>query len=127
MVTVHDLPKGQADFRRQDWYPFLGGFIALSGAFDTSRWLDGYSDTDTYLTDLAAFLPGLTDENYLAPLRAQHPKVLATGEHDPNVGDTVRVGELMRAKGIDVNVDIWTGWAHDWPYWKDMLRRYLSP
>jgi esterase/lipase superfamily enzyme len=104
----------------------VGGFIGLSGAFDTSRWLDGYHDDDTYFTNLFAFLPGLTDDAYLGPLRAEHPKVIATGEQDPNVEDSRKLAGLLRAKGVDVGLEIWPGWAHDWPYWKDMMRRYLA-
>jgi esterase/lipase superfamily enzyme len=104
----------------------VGGFIGLSGAFDTSRWLDGYHDDDTYFTNLFAFLPGLTDDAYLGPLRAEHPKVIATGEQDPNVDDSRKLAGLLRAKGVDVGLEIWPGWAHDWPYWKDMMRRYLA-
>ena len=102
------------------------GFIGLSGAFDTARWLDGYSDDQTYFTNPLAYLEGLSDEAYLAPLRAQHPKVLVTGEDDPNVEDTRRAAQLLRDRGVAVTLDLWPGWAHDWPYWKDMLRRYLS-
>ena len=102
------------------------GFIALSGAFDTNRWLDGYADDSTYFTNPFAFLPGLDDEAYLGPLRAMNPKVIATGEEDPNVEDSKKLAGLMRDKGIDVRLDLWPGWAHDWPYWKDMMRRYLS-
>jgi len=104
----------------------LRGFIGLSGAYDTARWLDGYADANTYFTNLLAFLPGLHDEAYLGPLRALHPKVIATGEDDPNVSDSVKVARLLREKGVEVQLDLWPGWAHDWPYWKDMLRRYLS-
>jgi esterase/lipase superfamily enzyme len=104
----------------------VGGFIALSGAFDTSRWLDGYHDDSTYFTNLFAFLPGLTDEAYLGPLRAEHPKVIATGEQDPNVEGSRKLAGLLRAKGVDVGLEIWPGWAHDWPYWKDMMRRYVA-
>jgi len=104
----------------------VAGFIALSGAYDTARWLDGYHDDSTYFTNLLAFLPGLADEAYLAPLRAQHPKVIATGAEDPNVDDSRRLAELLREKGIEVGLEIWPGWAHDWPYWSDMMRRYLS-
>ena len=104
----------------------VGGFIALSGAYDTSPWLDGYHDDSTYFTNLFAFLPGLTDEAYLGPLRAQQPKVIATGEQDPNVDDSRRLAGLLRDKGVQVGLEIWPGWAHDWPYWKDMMRRYLS-
>ncbi|HEX6348521.1 MAG TPA: alpha/beta hydrolase-fold protein [Candidatus Dormibacteraeota bacterium] len=102
------------------------GFIALSGAYDTGRWLDGYADDDTYLTNLLAFLPGLGDEAYLGPLRDMNPKVIATGEEDANVADSIKVARLLRDKGVQVQLDLWPGWAHDWPYWKDMLRRYLS-
>jgi esterase/lipase superfamily enzyme len=104
----------------------LGGFIGLSGAYDTSKWLDGYHDDNVYFTNLVEFLPGLNDEAYLGPLRAEHPKVIATGADDPNVDDSRRVAGLLRSKGVDVGLDIWPGWAHDWPYWKDMMRRYLA-
>ncbi len=104
----------------------VGGFIAMSGAYDTARWLDGYHDDEAYFTNLLAFLPGLTDEAYLGPLRAQHPKVIVTGEQDPNVDDSVKLARLLADKGVQVGLEIWPGWAHDWPYWKDMMRRYLA-
>jgi esterase/lipase superfamily enzyme len=104
----------------------IGGFIALSGAYDTAHWLDGYHDDNTYFTNLLAFLPGLTDEAYLAPLRAQHPKVIATGEQDPNVEDSKKLAGLLRERGVQVGLEIWPGWAHDWPYWKDMMRKYVG-
>jgi esterase/lipase superfamily enzyme len=104
----------------------VGGFIGLSGAYDTSRWLDGYHDDNAYFTNLFEFLPGLTDEAYLGPLRGEQPKVIATGEQDPNVEDSRKLAGLLKAKGVDVGLDIWPGWAHDWPYWKDMMRNYLA-
>jgi esterase/lipase superfamily enzyme len=55
-----------------------------------------------------------------------HPKVIATGEEDPNVDDSRKLAALLRAKGVDVRLEIWPGWAHDWPYWTDMMRRYLA-
>lgn len=103
----------------------LAGFVALSGAFDTQRRLDGYFDDDVYYTNPLAFLPGLADEAYLGPLRGMLKKVVATGEEDPHVGESVRVGTLLREKGVDVALDLWPGWSHDWPYWKEMMRRYV--
>jgi len=102
------------------------GYIAMSGAFDTTRWLDGYHDDNVYYTNLVEFLPGLSDEAYLGPMRAHHPKAIVTGADDPNVEDSRRVGGLLQSKGIQVGLEIWPGWAHDWPYWKDMLRRYVG-
>src|ERR671930_658346 len=79
---------------RQPWH--VTGFVALSGAYDTDRWLDGHHDDETYLTNPLAFLPGLTDERYLRPVRAMRPKVIATGEEDDNVSDSVKVARLLR-------------------------------
>jgi esterase/lipase superfamily enzyme len=104
----------------------IRGFIGLSGAYDTARWLDGYSDADTYFTNMVAFLPGLDDPAYLDPIRAMKPKVIATGEEDPNVSDSVKVGRLLRQKSVDVTLDLWPGWSHDWPYWKEMIRTYVQ-
>jgi esterase/lipase superfamily enzyme len=103
----------------------VSGFIGLSGAYDVQRWLDGYFDDSVYFTNPLAFLPGLTDPAYLEPLRRMEKKVIATGEQDPNVSDSLRLGILLREKGVDPRLDVWPGWSHDWPYWKEMMSRYV--
>ncbi|MFL5798408.1 MAG: esterase family protein [Actinomycetota bacterium] len=108
---------------RQPWH--VAGFVALSGAYDTDRWLDGYHDDVTYLTNPLAFLPGLSDERYLGPIQAFDKKVIATGRDDANAQESIRAGELLRAKGVDVWLDVWDGWVHDWPFWRDMIRNYV--
>jgi esterase/lipase superfamily enzyme len=101
------------------------GWIALSGVYDTARWLDGYSSEETFLTNPLAFLPGLADERLLEPLRAMRPAVVATGSDDDHVRDSVTLAELLLARGVDVRLDLWPGWQHDWPYWRRMLDVYL--
>jgi esterase/lipase superfamily enzyme len=103
----------------------VAGFVGLSGTYDGARWLDGYSDDDTYYTNPLAFLQGLSDEAYLGPIRSFHHKVIATGRDDANVEDSIRLGELLRARGVEVTLDVWDGWYHDWPFWKDWVRRYV--
>ena len=103
----------------------FNGFISLSGAFDTRRWLDGFHDDDVYYTNLVEFLPGLWDEAYLGPIRSMERKVIATGEGDPNVADSIKVGNMLNDKGLGVRLDVWSGWAHDWPYWEEMMRTYV--
>ena len=103
----------------------FNGFIGLSGAFDTRTWLGGYFDQDVYYTNPMAFLPGLTDDRYLALLRQMEKRVIATGAEDRNVEESRRVGTLLREKGVEVQLDIWPGWSHDWPYWMEMMRRYV--
>jgi esterase/lipase superfamily enzyme len=103
----------------------FSGFIGLSGAYDVKRWLDGYYDDDVYYTNPVDFLPGLWDEAYLGRLRGMERKVIATGRDDANVEESIRVGTLLNERGVGVWLDVWDGWAHDWPYWKEMIRRYV--
>jgi esterase/lipase superfamily enzyme len=103
----------------------VSGFIGLSGSYDTSRWLDGHFDDEVFYTNPLMFLPGLGDEAYLGPLRGMRKKVIATGHEDPNVADSVLAGNLLREKGVDLTLDLWPGWSHDWPYWKEMMRSYV--
>lgn len=103
----------------------FAGFIGLSGAYNTQRWLDGYFDDSVYFNNPLAFLPGLQDPAYLEPMRRMLKKVVATGAQDPNVEESLRVGTLLRDKAVDVWLDVWPGWSHDWPYWKEMMRRYV--
>ncbi|MDP9343024.1 MAG: esterase [Actinomycetota bacterium] len=103
----------------------VNGFIGLSGAYDTDHWLDGQGGRDVYLTNPLAFLPGLSDESFLGLIRAMEKKVIATGQDDANVADSLRCGELLKEKGVDVWLDVWPGWAHDWAYWQEMMRRYV--
>ena len=103
----------------------MRGFIGLSGTYDTSKWLDGEHGGDLYFTNPLAFLPGLRDEAYLAPMRAMEKKVIATGDQDPNVAESVRVGKLLLDRGVDVALELHPGWQHDWPYWKEMMLRYV--
>lgn len=98
--------------------------VCLSGAFDAARWLDGSRDGDAYYVNPLAFVPGLDDERYLAPLR-QTELVIATGDEDANAHESRALAAMLQQKGIPAALHMWPGWAHDWPYWKEMLDVYL--
>jgi esterase/lipase superfamily enzyme len=101
------------------------GWIALSGVYDNSRWLDGYTSEGTYLTNPLAFVPALSEERHLAPLRAMSSRIVATGSDDANVTDSITLAEQLGGRGVEVRLDLWPGWQHDWPYWQRMLEAYL--
>jgi esterase/lipase superfamily enzyme len=98
--------------------------VGMSGAYDASRWLDGSRDGDAYFVNPLAFLPNLRDERYLAPLR-ETEIVIATGRDDPNVEQSKRLAGVLQEKGVAAALHIWDGWAHDWPYWKEMVDTYV--
>ncbi len=98
--------------------------VGLSGAYDGARWLDGARAGEAYFVNPLAFLPDLRDERYLDPLRATEI-VLATGRDDPNVEDSRRLAAILQEKGLPASLHLWDGWAHDWPYWKEMVDAFL--
>lgn len=98
--------------------------IGLSGAYDASRWLDGLREHDAYFANPLAFLPGLADEELLRPLRRTE-FVIATGEEDPNVAGSRQIVAALQSKGVPASLHLWNGWAHDWPFWKEMVDTFL--
>ncbi len=98
--------------------------VALSGMFDTHRILDGHWDEQCYFHNPTAFVPNMDDE-WIRRL-AQVEWVIATGENDSLVEETRNFSDILRRKGIEVHCEIWPGvFGHDWPYWKQHLRRFL--
>ena len=98
--------------------------VGMSGAYDTAKWLDGDRSGEAYFVNPLAFLPNLNDDRYLAPLR-ETEIIIATGRDDPNVDESKRLAGVLQQKGVPAELDLWDGWAHDWPYWKDMVDRYI--
>lgn len=108
-------------FRHPDVVNYL---IALSGKYENGAFLHGYADTESYLTNPLAFLPGLSDERYLAALRAMGI-VIVTGSTDPHVNEARGLSRILWQIGVPNMLDVWEGWVHDWPYWHEMIRKYL--
>jgi esterase/lipase superfamily enzyme len=98
--------------------------VGMSGAYDCARWLDRHREGDAYFVNPLAFLPNLADERYLEPLRGTEV-VIATGREDPNVEDSRRIAGILQEKGVPASLHLWDGWAHDWPYWKEMVDVFL--
>lgn len=98
--------------------------IAMSGKFENSTFLNGYSDDQSYATNILAFLPGLNEPRYLDPLRAMDV-ILVTGATDAHVQEDILLSRILTEKKIPHVLDIWEGWAHDWPYWEAMVRKFL--
>jgi esterase/lipase superfamily enzyme len=99
--------------------------ITMSGAFDISQFLDGWSDQDAYLLNPPWFLPQLTDPHYLDQYR-RNKFVLATGEWDICRAANEEFSRLLAAKAIPNSLHVWGfGSKHDWPFWLPMASAYL--
>jgi esterase/lipase superfamily enzyme len=99
--------------------------IGLSGMYDVRENTDGYSDPNVYQHNPAAFIPGESDPDRLRAL--QHVQIImAIGRDDPMRWSNEDFSGKLWSKGIWHALRIWDGWAHDWPYWRDMIRLYVN-
>lgn len=98
--------------------------LAVSGKFDNSTFLEGFNDADSYFTNPLAFLPGLHDETVLKLLRSMNI-VIVSGSKDPHVHEARQLSTVLWERQVANTLDIWEGWMHDWPYWQEMVAKYL--
>lgn len=107
-------------FRRPDLFE---GTIAMSGTYDLKTYTGKYWDDNCFFNSPVHYLPGLNDTTYLPLLQAKRHLYFLSGQgpyEDPQ--SSVRIGQILGAKGIPNYVDIWgKEYRHDWPTWRDML------
>lgn len=99
--------------------------VTMGGAFDITRFLDGYYDRDVYLLCPPHFLPNLSDDWFLGRIR-RNKWVFVTGDEDMCRGETEWAAHLLAEKQVTCSLHVWThGSVHDWPEWRKMARAYL--
>ena len=103
----------------------VGRVIAMNGIYDIRRWTGGYSDETVYFNNPPDYLAHEHDPARLEALRRMDI-ILTTGQDDGGKGATEHLSGILWSKNIWHALRIWDGWAHDWPWWKDMIRRYVG-
>jgi len=99
--------------------------IAMSGMFNVERWLGNYRDDNIYYNCPCLYLPNEHDSNRINLLR-RLDIIIAVGRDDPNIENNRWFSGVLWDKGIWHALRIWDGWAHDWQYWHQMIRLYIS-
>ncbi len=98
--------------------------ILFSGIYDIHRFVSGYWDERCYYHCPTAYIANMGAE-WIARLSSVS-WIIATGEWDSLVQDNRQFAGLLAAKGIPRHCEIWPGvFGHDWPLWRDNLRRFL--
>jgi esterase/lipase superfamily enzyme len=92
--------------------------IGLSGLYDIRDQTDGYSDETVY-----AFNPADCDR--LHHLHRQDI-ILAIGRDDPMRGNNEYFSGRLWQRNLWHALRLWDGWAHDWPYWRQMITTYIG-
>ena len=107
------------------------GTIALSGVYDFRFFLDHYDGNDltVYYNNPLDFLPQVTDPAVLASYR-NSDIIICVGQgawEEPMIADTLRMRDILQAKGIPCWIDLWGHDVnHDWPWWRRQFPYFLS-
>lgn len=99
--------------------------ISMSGMFNIERWLGSYRDDNIYYNCPCLYMPNEYEEGRLQLLR-RLDIIIAIGREDPNIENNRWFSEVLWSKGIWHALRIWDGWAHDWPWWQQMIQLYIS-
>jgi esterase/lipase superfamily enzyme len=99
--------------------------LAMSGMFNIERWLGDNRDDNIYYNCPCLYLPNESAENRINLLR-RLDIIIAVGKQDPNIANNQWFSGVLWAKGIWHALRLWDGWAHDWPWWRQMLRLYVN-
>ncbi|MBM7841718.1 esterase family protein [Herpetosiphon giganteus] len=99
--------------------------LGLSGRYNMRSFMDGYSDDQVYFNTPTEYTANLHDVNQLAHLR-QLDIILAIGRDDPSYHSNQVLSDNLWNHGVGNALRVWDGWAHDWPYWEQMLPKYIQ-
>jgi esterase/lipase superfamily enzyme len=103
----------------------VGRVIGLSGIYDISDWTDGYSDDTVYFNNPMAYIANEHDWGRLAALKRMDI-IIVTGADDPMHSSSEALSGVLWRKDIGNALRVWDGWAHDWPWWKQMITQYIG-
>jgi len=101
--------------------------IPISGVFDLRDFMDGMYDDNFYFQNPVDYMANLTDSWFLEQLSTCEIRlVTGTGPYEKSAYSYTMSGILAR-RGIRHSLDDWgPRGGHDWPFWKEQLREYIS-
>lgn len=103
----------------------VGRTIGLSGKYDIRTMLDDYYDENVYFNNPVDYVPNEHDPARLQMLQ-RLDIIIAIGDQDPHYQNNRDLSNALWSKGIWHALRVWDGWAHDWPYWQQMIRWYVG-
>src|SRR5262249_26843249 len=95
--------------------------VALSGYYDSTRFLGPGSDEESYLVNPMAFVAGMVDSRQRA-LTKHVDLILAIGRDDASYANNVAFSNILWGQDVWHALRVWDGWSHDWPYWREMVQ-----
>jgi esterase/lipase superfamily enzyme len=101
--------------------------FALSGLYDIRNFMDGMYDDNTYFNNPVDYLSSLSDSSILGQLSRCDIHIATGCGPWENSGPSRHLSSILAGKRIPHHLDDWgQEGGHDWPYWKNQMRQYIS-
>lgn len=102
----------------------FGRVISMSGIYDIRAWTSGYDDEVIYQCNPYEFIRG--QHNGKLDQIKNLDIILAIGKDDPAIQENREFSQSLWNKGVWHAYREWDGFAHDWPYWHEMVLHYIG-
>jgi esterase/lipase superfamily enzyme len=100
---------------------------ALSGVYDLQRFMDGLYNETFYFHNPIDYLSNLSDRWVFEQLSTCEIRLVTGSGPWEESSFSYALSGILARKGIRHYLDDWgPRGGHDWPYWKDEMRAYLS-
>jgi esterase/lipase superfamily enzyme len=108
---------------RHPW--LVNRLIGMSGMYNIKEVVPSANDHNVYINDPSHYMIHETDPERLEAMRRMNI-ILAIGRDDPHRQDNEHMTGVLWGKGIWHAFRLWDGWAHDWPWWRQMIQLYIG-
>lgn len=103
--------------------------LCMSGRYDITEFTGGFSNADVYFNNPLAYVSNLQGE-HLERVRRHTHLALVCGQgpwEEGCIEETIALGEVLAAKGISHERDIWGhDVSHNWVWWQRQARLHLG-
>jgi len=99
--------------------------VAMSGIYDIRPWTGGYDDDLVYQGNPCEYIRGINDEKQLESI-CKLDIMIVIGQDDPAFEENEQFSKSLWNRGVWHAFRVWDGWAHDWPYWQEMILQYIG-
>ncbi|HKQ63027.1 MAG TPA: alpha/beta hydrolase-fold protein [Candidatus Polarisedimenticolaceae bacterium] len=103
--------------------------LCMSGRYNAAAFFDGLASPELYFSNPIAYVPGLAGPA-LERVRDNTHLVLVCGQgrwENGNVQETNQFADLLAARGISHQRDIWGhDVSHEWPWWRRQAAHHLQ-
>jgi esterase/lipase superfamily enzyme len=103
--------------------------LCMSGRYNVTWLTDGFDNPDIYFNNPMAFVPNLEGEQ-LEEVKSRVHLALVCGQgkwEDGNIEETHALADVLEAKGISHERDLWgKDVAHEWVWWQRQARFHFE-